>query len=209
MNKIGIAATVAAALAATTVATPTEAATERKPGHRSLAKVLAADGNKFDHNWKDFDVLEKAVVTVLEAKPDSPVKVLAQGHKRLTAFIPTDAAFRRLVTDLTGTKPHTEKATFNRLAAIADVDTVETVLLYHVVPGVTITSKQAMKADGAKLTTAQGGTITVNVKKKAITLRDADRNDANPDLILGALDINKGNRQIAHGIDRVLRPLDL
>jgi hypothetical protein len=96
MKKIGIAATVAAALAASTVATPAEAAPERKPGHRSLAKVLAADGTRFDHSWKDFDVLEKAVLTVLDAKPDSQVKVLTQGRKRVTAFIPTDAAFRRL-----------------------------------------------------------------------------------------------------------------
>jgi hypothetical protein len=66
-----------------------------------------------------------------------------------------------------------------------------------------------MKADGAELTTAQGGTITVNVKKHGVTLRDADTDDKNPDLVLEALDINKGNRQIAHGIDRVLRPLDL
>jgi uncharacterized surface protein with fasciclin (FAS1) repeats len=212
MRKTGITATVAAALAATAVTTtaaPSEAAADRKLGHRSLAKVLAADGTRFDHQWRDFDVLEKAVLTVLEAKPDSDVGVLTQGRKRVTAFIPTDAAFRRLVTDLTGHRPRTEKATFNRLASLTDVDTVEAVLLYHVVPGATITSKQAMKADGAQLTTAQGGTVTVDVRKHGITLRDADPDDANPDLVLKALDINKGNRQIAHAIDRVLRPVDL
>ena len=42
-----------------------------------------------------------------------------------------------------------------------------------------------------------------------VELRDKDTNDANPFLNPRALDINKGNRQIAHGIVFVLRPLDL
>ena len=36
---------------------------------------------------------------------------------------------------------------------------------------------------------------------------DRDPNARNPRVI--APDINKGNKQIAHGINRVLRPLDL
>ena len=38
-------------------------------------------------------------------------------------------------------------------------------------------------------------------------LLDADRNDANPRIVQRK--INKGNRQIAHGINRVLRPVNL
>jgi len=38
---------------------------------------------------------------------------------------------------------------------------------------------------------------------------DADRNDANPLINPRAFDINKGNRQIAHGIWLVLRPIDI
>ena len=86
--------------------------------------MLAADGTKFDHNWRDFDIVEKAVLTVLKAKPNSPVGVLTNGRKRVTAFIPTDAAFRRLVTDLTGTAPRTEGPRSSR-AGLADVDTLE------------------------------------------------------------------------------------
>lgn len=40
-----------------------------------------------------------------------------------------------------------------------------------------------------------------------VQLRDADTDDRNPYVVQASL--NKGNRQIAHGIDRVLRPLDL
>lgn len=207
--KIRIAAVLTAALAASTVAGPAQAAEHHSAGTRSLAKVLAADGTRLDHNWRDFDIVEKAVLTVLKAKPDSPVAVLTQGRKRLTAFIPTDAAFRRLVTDLTGHTPQTERATFKAVASVADVDTLEAILLYHVVPGTTITSAEAVKADGAELTTAQGGVIKVNVKKHEIRLVDRDPDARNPRLVARALDINKGNRQIAHGISQVLRPSNL
>ena len=40
-------------------------------------------------------------------------------------------------------------------------------------------------------------------------VRDRDTNDVNPFLNPRALDINAGNRQVAHGIVFVLRPFDL
>ena len=71
----------------------------------------------------------------------------------------------------------------------------------------------ATRTDGAELTTAQGATIKVKVKtpKKnpRIILVEKDRNDRNPRVILSQVDINKGNKQIAHGINRVLRPVNL
>ena len=90
------------------------------------------------------------------------------------------------------------------------INTVEAVLLYHVVPGATITKKTALKSDGARLKTATGAKVKVDVYghwHKRVKLIDADRNDRDPRII--RFDINTGNRQIAHGIDRVLRPSDL
>ena len=43
----------------------------------SLAEVLSGDGNRLDSTWQDFDAVEKTVYAVLDAKPDSPVAVLA------------------------------------------------------------------------------------------------------------------------------------
>lgn len=216
MNKkitTGLTAMVAAgALAATTAPANAAAASERseRGGTRSLATVLAADGHHFDHNWHDFDIVDAAVTTVLKAKPDSPVGVLADGKTRLTAFLPTDAAFQRLVKQLSGTSPHTEKATFKAVASVADVDTLESILLYHVVPGATITAKKAVKADGAKLKTAQGETIRVNVKGNGdIRLQDQDGNARNARVIPHLTDLNRGNRQVAHGVTQVLRPVNL
>ena len=79
-------------------------------------------------------------------------------------------------------------------------------------PGATIDSKTALGADGVKLTTAQGGTVTVDViypRLRIVQLRDQDPNAIDPFLNPTALDINKGNKQIAHGIVLVLRPVDL
>src|SRR4051794_9913106 len=180
------------------------------PGHRSLATVLAADGHHFDHRWGDFDILDQAVSAVLKAKPKSAVGVLADGSTALTAFLPTDRAFRRLVHDLTGKRPRTEAATFNRLAKVAGVSTIEKVLLYHVVPGATITYAQAKASDGAALKTALGPVVRVNVRKHGrIALQDRDFNDANAIVKRSARNINAGNLQIAHGITRVLRPANL
>ena len=179
-------------------------------GERSLAAVLLSDGNQFDRNWNDYDVVTEAVLAVLAAKPQSPVGVLTDGKTAVTAFVPRDRAFQRLVKELTGKTPKSEQAAFDAVAGLG-IDTVEAVLLYHVVPGATITRAQAIKADGAELTTALGATITVDVFKddgvRRIRLVDADTNDRNPRVVTN--DINKGNRQIAHAIDRVLRPIDL
>ena len=204
-----------AAGAAILMAAPSaaSAAPTAPTGTRSLAAVLTANGNgQFDGNPFDYDIVTQAVLAVVGAKPASPVGLLTKGDVALTAFLPPDFAFRDLVRQLTGRSYASEKDVFNALVAAAGVDTIETVLLYHVVPGATIASKDAVNADGAQLTTAQGGTITVDVIVKwlgLVKLVDQDPTDANPYLNPFALDINKGNKQIAHGITAVLRPVDL
>lgn len=188
---------------------PAQASDEQGLGKRSLAKVLADDGRGFDKNAGDFDILDNAVRAVLAADPDSPVAVLADGKVKLTAFAPTDAAFRHLTTELTGKRYDSERRVFNKLAKAAGVETIEEVLLYHVVPGATITYKQAKAADGAKLTTAHEETVKVRVRNGRVILVDKDTDDRNARVVKALKNINKGNRQIAHGVDRVLRPIDL
>lgn len=202
---LGSSALVAAASA------PANGAEATSLGKRSLAAVLAADGGGFDRTATDFDVLDNAVQAVLAAKPDSPVSVLADGRVRLTAFAPTDGAFRRLVGDLTGTRYERERRVFRVLARTAGIETIETVLLYHVVPGDRITYWQARHADGARLVTAADkAAIRVNVRPSgAVYLRDRDRDDRNARVFPALKNLNKGNRQLAHGVSQVLRPVDL
>ena len=218
MNIARLATRIAAGATATVLASvalgaPAQAHGKTKPlGTKSLAAVLTADKSGFDRNSRDFDVLTAAVLAVLKAKPGSPVKVLTDGSVALTAFVPNDGAFRQLAKEVGKKKSlPTEKQAFSTVAGLG-IDTVEAVLLYHVVPGATIDRKAALKSDNAKLTTAAGAKITVDVSRcwwgsKRVTLIDADRNDRNPRVV--AFNINKGNKQIAHGIDRVLRPVDL
>src|SRR6476619_1481339 len=118
-------------------AAPAEAHARRHLSQSSLAALLAKDGSGFDNNWNDYDILDNAVHAVLAADPKSPVAVLADGSVPLTAFLPTDRAFRRLASDLTGKNYTSEKAVFAAVASLG-VPTVEKVLLYHVVPGKTI-----------------------------------------------------------------------
>lgn len=207
--RIGLVGIISAAVAAgaTLTGAPAQAADRtHHSGNRSLAQVLAMDKG-FDQNWQDFDILEKAVTTVLAAKPDSPVAVLADGRTRLTAFIPTDRAFRRLASELAGRRLQTERGTFRAIAGAADVDTIEAILLYHVLPGVTAGSRKVVRMDGARLTMANGGTVTIRVRPSGVRLADQDPDARNADVI--AVDVNKGNKQIAHVINRVLRPVDL
>ena len=206
-NVAAIAAVGAAALAASLIAAP---AAQAADGTTSLATVLKAGQAKFDKDFADYDILTKAVEAVLAAKPNSPVKVLADGNTALTAFIPNDKAFMNLASALTGKKVTTEAHAFKAVAGLG-IPTVEKVLQYHVVPGATILSEDALKANGAKLDTALPGKkigVRVDSAKPSITLVDAATKLPNPKVILSQVDINKGNKQVAHGIDAVLLPMN-
>jgi hypothetical protein len=213
LRRLGvIATTLGLAATAAVAAAPAATADTGTLGTKSLATVLLSDGNTWDTNWYDYDIVTEAVLAVKGAKPTSPVGLLTDGSVALTAFIPNDRAFQVLAYDLTKKWPGTEQKTFEALVAAVGVDAIEQVLLYHVVPGATLTRKDAVNANGAVLNTAQGGTISVRVYDRylpIVELRDKDTNDVNPFLNPRALNINAGNKQIAHGIVFVLRPLDL
>lgn len=205
----------ALALAATGAAFAAPAATAAPTGTAPLSDVLLADGDTFDSNKWDYDIVTQAALTVIDATGgDTDVALLTQGDVALTAFIPRDVAFYRLVKDLTGNWPTSEEEAFGVVASLG-VDTVEKVLLYHVVPGGPIDSATALASDGARLATADGGnTFKVNVIIRpkgsfGIKLVDKDPDLRNPWVAKTQLDINAGNMQLAHGISRVLIPVDL
>ncbi len=177
------------------------------PGTTSLGDVLLADTVEgqpsFDKNGGDFDILTAAVLAVVGTYEGSDVGVLLDGNVTLTAFIPTDKAFERTAGDLGITAKNEAKLT-GKLVDALGVDAIEQILLYHVVPGVKINAKAAVQADDVKLDMANGQTVKVNVTKDGILLKDKARDIANPKVIV--TDINKGNKQIAHAINRVLLP---
>ena len=176
-------------------------------GNRSLFTLLSRDGNRFDSNGRDFDIVDRIVRVTLNQNPGHDIRIVKQGSKRITAFMPTDNAVRAFVKDQTGTAPKSEKAVYNTLLKIVPADQVGTALLYHIIPGRTLTFGQLRQMNGRSLTTlAQGITIKVSVKNGVVRLVDQDTNDANPRIVIR--NINKGNRQIAQGINLLLRITD-
>jgi uncharacterized surface protein with fasciclin (FAS1) repeats len=203
-----LAAAAALGVAAASAALVAPAAQAAEPGTKSLASILLKDTTKggepkFDKNGGDFDILTAAVLAVLDDNPSSDVSVLTDGSVKLTAFLPTDRAFEKTGADL-GLTAKSEARLVNKYVGALGVSGIESVLLYHVVPGAKINAKAAAAADGASLDTALGQSIKVNVTKDGIFLKDKATDQANPKVIV--TDINKGNLQIAHAINRVLVP---
>ncbi len=177
---------------------------------QTLADVLLADSAKddadgFDRRWWDYDIVTQAVLLF----PDL-VDAASNPDAELTVFLPNDQAFRRLVHEISGQWVRSEADVFAAVAALG-TDTVKLVLDYHIVPGAKISYRAALAADGATLTTLQGGTIEVDVKGgwwKYVVLRDADTDDRDPYVRQPNIG-GEASNGFAHGINRVLRPVNL
>ena len=177
----------------------------------TLAEILLADSSQdnadgFDRRSWDYDIVTQAVLLF----PDL-VAAASNPDAELTVFLPNDRAFRRLVYDITGNWIRSEADVFAAVASLG-TDTVKNVLLYHIVPA-SISYRDALKANGAELPTLlDGATIEVKVKSlwwwKWIKLKDLDGNDRNPTVVKGDVGGAAANGY-AHGINRVLRPIDL
>lgn len=177
----------------------------------TLAEILlsdsAGDNDKgFDRRGWDFDIVTQAVLLF----PDL-VDAASNPDAELTAFLPTDRAFRRLVYDITGSWIRSEAKVFEAVASLG-TDTVKDVLLYHLV-GAKISYRDALNADGAVLDTLLAGS-TIEVKVRSfwrwswVRLIDADVDDRNP-LVIRPNVGGEASNGYAHGINRVLRPINL
>ena len=201
-----LASTVAvAALGTTAFLAPAGASPSPGP---TLADILQSQGGGTDRNWYDFDILAAGVDAAgLTAALDDP-------SADLTVFIPNDRAFQALVADLYGWRYWfaSEATILNKLVQLetSAPGTLQTVILYHAVPGQIPSSVALNVPRGTELTTLQGGVIKVYPVKwfRTAVLVDQDRNDVDPFLVKSKLDIQASNG-IAHGIGFVLRPADL
>ncbi|MGJ7440643.1 galactose-binding domain-containing protein [Aquipuribacter sp. MA13-6] len=154
-------------------------------------------------NGDDFDLLTFAVQRVLTAKPGSPVGVLGDPEQPLTAFLPDDDAFMASLEELLGSPVRNEKIASGRIRTALTVDQLEAVLLDHVVLDATLVSEDVLGADGAQVTTAAGTVLTVQVDDDGIALLDADGSVVAV-VDLDRVDVNLGQVQVAHVIDRVV-----
>lgn len=171
-----------------------------------LATALNLSAPAFDSNWQDHDILVHLLNRVLAAKPTSPLAVLADGTIPLTVLAPDDFAFRSLAgyRNGRGVVLSTEARVYAFIAKL-HVNTLERVLRYHVVPSSVIPAMDLLASNGISLPTEEGSPIRISV---ATSVRLVDLSTRNRDslLRLSQVDINKGNRQIAHSISAVLLP---
>jgi uncharacterized surface protein with fasciclin (FAS1) repeats len=179
----------------------------------TLAEILLSDSESdtdgFDRRSWDYDIVTQAILAF-----DDLTAAALNPDAELTVFLPRDSAFRRLVYEISGEWIRSEAKVFDAVVGLG-LDTVKTVLEYHVVPGAKIDYRTALQANGAELTTLlgeEGPKITVKVKSflwwKWIKLVDADTNDRNPRVSQPNIG-GEASNGFAHGINRVLRPIDL
>jgi len=169
--------------------------------HMTLAEILLADGDDFDNDQNDYDIVTQFV---LETQLDT-----AADEETLTAFLPTDKAFRILVEDVYGLSIRDEEALYEAILTTLTLPVVKDVLLYHLV-GVALNSGDVVAAgDGYVVTTLLGETFTLDFKGKNIAqIRLTDNEPQLRDPIVRVVDITASNG-VAHGIDRVLLPVSL
>ena len=163
---------------------------------QTLADILLSDGDQFDTDQTDFDIVTEAVLATGLGG--------AAGSLELTAFLPTDKAFRILVEDLYGISIKDEEALFNAIVDTLGVDTVTDVLLYHLVPGTFEAADVIALGDGFEVPTLLGPTFTLDFRGRG-QIRLADNEPSLRDPIVRGTDIIATNG-VAHVIDRVLLP---
>jgi uncharacterized surface protein with fasciclin (FAS1) repeats len=201
---LGLAAGLAAVAVAPATTTPAGA---QAP---TIASVLLADAGRddasgFDRNWHDYDIVTQAVLLF----PDL-VAAASDPAAQLTVLAPNDQAFRLLAQQLTGRGLRTEGAVFEALAGLG-TGTVSTVLRYHIV-ATKLPPAAVLASDGVAVTSlSDGATFSVDVinpRVAFVQFVDGDPNARNPFLRRISVGGELANGFI-HGIDRVLRPIDL
>jgi len=165
-------AAAAAPASSSATATPSPSPSESMAGSDIVDTAVAAG---------DFTTLAAA----LEAA--GLVETL-KGEGPFTVFAPTDAAFAKLPAGTVETLLKDPKGDLTQI------------LTYHVVPG-KVLAADVVKLDGQKVTTVQGGDLTVGVDGDKVWLTDAAGNTVN----VTATDIEASNGVI-HVIDGVLMP---
>ncbi len=182
----------------------------------TLKDILVSDSAKdnadgFDRRWWDYDIVTQALIAVA---PDL-VEAADDPDAALTTFLPRDSAFRLLVWELTGEWMRKEADVFAAVASLP-TETVRAILEYHIVPA-KISYSDALRSDGAELATlspleVSDGTIEVDVKRfwrwRYVKLIDNDTNDRDARVVKPDIG-GEASNGFAHGINRVMRPIDL
>jgi uncharacterized surface protein with fasciclin (FAS1) repeats len=181
----------------------TDPATGR--GINAISTVIGVQDFAFDSDLSNFDIFTFLTLDVLGKRPNSRLWRMADGTVPMTAFIPTDRAFKKLVKALTGVSYSSERKIYN-IARTLGTDKLNQILLYHFVFGDPLLAEDVLAANNAFLTTPRKVTIRVVYDGTELKLRDKDRERINPRVILSRVNLNAENNQVIHPINGVLIP---
>ena len=181
------------AIALTTAAcgsNDTETGAAAAPGTTSVTPTPSPSPSE---SMAGSDIVDTAVAagdftTLAAALEAAGLVETLKGEGPFTVFAPTDAAFAKLPAGTVDTLLKDPKGDLTQI------------LTYHVVPGKVLAS-DVVKLDGQKVTTVQGGDLTVGVDGDKVSLTDATGNTVN----VTATDVEASNGVI-HVIDGVLMP---
>ena len=212
-RKTFIASVAAAAVSVVALAPAAASADESAP---TLVEILTSDSDKdnkhgFDRRWWDFDIVTEALIATNGL--NGLVDVASMDDPDITAFIPTDLAFKRAIRELGGPWIWNERKAFNWLVENLGVEQISAVLQYHIVvagdpnPPVAISFAIAKQADGAVLTTVFGPDLEVDVRgrwwKRVQLIDNLDRRVTVVRPNVGG----EASNGYAHGINKVLLPI--
>lgn len=202
--------TAAALVSATFAVPPTVNAieftdSETGIGINAVTTVLKVDEFAFDDDLSDFDIFTFLTLDVMGKRPNTRLWRLSDGYFPMTAFVPTDRAFKKLVKSLTGVS-YTRERRIYEVARTLGTDKLNQILLYHLVFGDPLLAEDVLAANDTLLTTPREQTFRVVFDGTELKLRDKDRKRINPRVILSRVDTNAGNYQVIHPINGVLIP---
>lgn len=200
--------TTTALISATFAVSPTSNALtdpETGKGINAISTVIGVQDFAFDSDLSNFDIFTFLTLDVLGKRPNSRLWRMADGTVPMTAFIPTDRAFKKLVKALTGVNYSSERKIYN-VARTLGTDKLNQILLYHFVFGDPLLAEDVLAANNTFLTTPRKVTIRVVYDGTELKLRDKDRDRINPRVILSRVNLNAENNQVIHPINGVLIP---
>ncbi|MEM0991533.1 MAG: fasciclin domain-containing protein [Bacteroidota bacterium] len=158
-----------------------------------IPDVLEVPNDNIVETASEASIFESLVAAVLAADP-AIAAALSDDDAIFTVFAPTNAAFHDLIAAFGA-------SSLNELVHIVGVETLSTILLYHVVDACAFSNDLR---DGLRLTTLQGEKVEIDLHN----LQVIDKTDTPAGLEVDLLDIRTDNG-VVHGIDKVLLPQEV
>lgn len=174
-------------------------------GSVSLDRAISSSGAAPYPSAGKLEIFKALKSRVLKAKPSSALSVLNEGTMPRTVFIPTDRAFVRLVQRITGEPKLSEGLALSYLSGLP-LKRLESLLLRHKVTQ-TLGYGEAVLAKRVLASTSSGVEVKIYQGPKGV-LRLSNSEEASkvqrPALLPALSNINLGNLQLAHMINRVM-----